>query len=287
MYHYSVLWSGKYTQCWDVLPHCHSYYQIIVSLKNGGEILIGGQHYPLTEHQVFLIHPNAEHAIPLDSARTQLKFLDIKFTVQDDQLAGELSQLPPSLSVGNFSLFQNLFGQILRESAQGGPYSYDCVCHYFGLLLVQLLRTQATGDVQTSGTLPAEPDLNPCYGADIPQIVQFIQQNYASPITLDDLSRIVSVSKSTLIQAFKTVLNTTPIQYINHIRLTKAKELLLSTDSSISEISEMVGFQSLHYFSRYFKTREQLSPIEYRQRYSSSHFYTYRQPNSKEDPELF
>lgn len=281
---FSVLWSGKYYQYWEVLSHNHSYYQIIAVLKGGGEILIGDRRQTLAEHQVFLIHPNVEHAILRGGEDAHPKLMDIKFSIYDDQLAKDLSQLPSVLDVGNFSSFQNYFEQILRESGEGRPYSYNCVCHYFGLLLVQILRAQSCADAAVQDAIPEELALSQCGGVDMKKVVQFIQQNYATPITLDDLAKIVNVSKSTLIQAFKAALNTTPIKYINHIRLTKAKELLLSTDSSISEISEMVGFQSLHYFSRYFKNREQLSPVEYRQRYSSSHFYTYRQPNDKEDP---
>lgn len=283
LHDFSVLWSGKYHQYWEVLPHSHGYYQIIAVLKGSGEILIDGCRYTLADHRVFLIHPNAEHAIPHGKDDIQPQLLDIKFTVNDDPLANDLSRLPAVLDVGNFSLFQNYFEQILRESAKGEPYSYQCICCYFGLLLAQLLRAQSGMVSGSQEAPPGEAAMESSGDSGLNKVVGFIQQNYATPIVLDDLARIVNVSKSTLIQTFKTALHTTPLQYINRIRLEKAKDLLLNTDSSISEISEMVGFQSIHYFSRYFKNREQISPAEYRQRYSSSHFYTYRQPNGKED----
>lgn len=281
MHDFSVLWSGKYHQYWEVLPHNHSYYQIIAVLKGGGEILIDSRRHTLEDHRVFFIHPNVEHAIPHSKDDIQPQLLDIKFTINDDSLASDLSRLPAVLDAGNFSLFQNYFEQILRESARGEPYSYPCICYYFGLLLMQLLRAQS-GTVSVE-TPPREISAESSGDTGLNKVIRFIAQNYATPIVLDDLAKIVNVSKSTLIQTFKTALHTTPLQYINHIRLEKAKDLLLNTDSSISEISEMVGFQSIHYFSRYFKSREQISPAEYRQRYSSSHFYTYRQPNGKED----
>ena len=282
LHDFSVLWSGKYHQYWEVLPHSHSYYQIIAVLKGGGEILIDGQRHTLQEHRVFLMHPNVEHAIPHDKNSVQPHLLDIKFTVNDDSLANELSRLPAVLDAGNFSLFQNYFEQILRESAKDEPYSYLCVCDYFGLLLVQLLRAQFGSVPKTPQALSDDAAAEQIESAGLHKVIEFIQQNYATPIVLDDLAKIVNVSKSTLIQTFKTALHTTPLQYINRIRLEKSKDLLLNTDSSISEISEMVGFQSIHYFSRYFKSREQIGPAEYRQRYSSSHFYTYRQPNGND-----
>ena len=51
---------------------------------------------------------------------------------------------------------------------------------------------------------------------------------------------------------------TTPIRYINRIRLRKAKELLVNTDTSVSEIADLVGFQSIHYFSRFFQSEGKL-----------------------------
>ena len=54
------------------------------------------------------------------------------------------------------------------------------------------------------------------------------------------------------------------MQYILNIRIEKAKALLENTDLSISEISDMTGMQSQHYFSRIFKKYTNISPSEYR-----------------------
>lgn len=62
-------------------------------------------------------------------------------------------------------------------------------------------------------------------------------------------------------------MGTTPVQYINRMRLRKAKELLATTDKSITEIAMTAGFQSIHYFSRYFKEKERISPLLYRERH--------------------
>ena len=63
---------------------------------------------------------------------------------------------------------------------------------------------------------------------------------------------------------FKEAFNISPMQYTNNFRLEKAKELMMYSDFNISQISELVGFSSIHYFSRYFKKRENISPSEYR-----------------------
>ena len=55
-----------------------------------------------------------------------------------------------------------------------------------------------------------------------------------------------------------------PIDYLLNVRLTKAKELLLSSKKSIGEISEECGFSSANYFGLIFKQKEKLSPANYK-----------------------
>lgn len=277
MYEYTVLWSGKYYQHWENELHNHSYYQIISVLKGSGQIRIGEELFPLSERSIYLIHPHVPHAILRQSPEDQPQLMDIKFSIQDGPLAQDVDRLPARLEEKLFSKFQYYFDRILRESEENLPYSYDRICMYFGLALTTLLRSGES----KGNTEPPAPEENlprQIGGVDMQFITQYIQQNYAAPISLEELAKVAIVSKSTLIQAFKLTFDTTPIKYINRIRLEKAKALLLNTDSSISEISEMVGFQSLHYFSRYFKNHEELSPVEYRQRYSKNYYFTYRVP---------
>ena len=57
----------------------------------------------------------------------------------------------------------------------------------------------------------------------------------------------------------------TPMQYITSIRMTKAKELLETTDLTINEIGDLIGYQNALYFSRIFKKTVGTAPTAYRQ----------------------
>ena len=286
MHEYTVLWSGKYYQYWENELHSHSYWQIISVLKGSGWIRIGEEQFPFSERSTFLIHPYVAHEIVRGKPEEPLQMMDLKFTLADGPLAQDALLLPCRLKESVFPKFQYYFDRILKESEDNLPYSYERICMNFGLVLTTILRSEVT-DRQTSIPLtPEEPEIRQVGGVDLQRVTQYIQQNYAAPISLEDLAQVAIVSKGTLIQAFKHAFDTTPIKYINRIRLEKAKALLLNTDSSISEISEMVGFQSLHYFSRYFKSNENLSPVEYRQRYSKNYYFTYRVPVQSDTVDL-
>ena len=97
--------------------------------------------------------------------------------------------------------------------------------------------------------------------------ISYIMQNYASPLTLDELARYCNISKQHLIRYFKSELGTTPLKYITEYRVTRAKELLFNyPDLSIGEISEELGFENQHYFSKVFSKITGETPSDYRYR---------------------
>ena len=50
----------------------------------------------------------------------------------------------------------------------------------------------------------------------------------------------------------------------------------MNTDTSVSEIADLVGFQSIHYFSRFFKAKENCTPMEYRMRNGQSRYFSFQ-----------
>lgn len=69
-----------------------------------------------------------------------------------------------------------------------------------------------------------------------------------------------------LYRIFKKEFGVTPIKYINDLKLTKAKEFLTNSSMDVTEISEALGFYSVHYFSKCFKEKENITPLEFRKK---------------------
>jgi len=86
-----------------------------------------------------------------------------------------------------------------------------------------------------------------------------------SPISIDELCSKFLVSRSSLQTLFKNNLNTSPKKYINDLKLSKSKQLIKENKYTISEISFMLGFNSIHYFSRAFTQHYEIRPSEYAQ----------------------
>ena len=101
-------------------------------------------------------------------------------------------------------------------------------------------------------------------------LLDYIEHNLSECITLDSLSQQAHFDKSYLIARFKESMGTSPMRYVSHLRLERAKVLLATTDDSVTQIAHAVGFSTIHYFSRFFKEKEGLSPVEYRQQRQNS-----------------
>lgn len=93
---------------------------------------------------------------------------------------------------------------------------------------------------------------------------RLLDRDYATPITIEQLSNQVALSPYYLIRLFRRVYKQTPHQYLIHLRIARAKELLSRSDLSITEICVTVGFESLGSFSTLFSKVVGISPSAYR-----------------------
>ncbi|MBN2711842.1 MAG: helix-turn-helix domain-containing protein [Planctomycetes bacterium] len=98
----------------------------------------------------------------------------------------------------------------------------------------------------------------------IGEAISFLEKNYESQITLDDICHIAKMSKSSLLRSFKEALDRTPVEHLLFIRITKAAELLRRSNMQITEIAFSTGFTDSNYFSRQFRKITGKSPREYR-----------------------
>lgn len=87
-----------------------------------------------------------------------------------------------------------------------------------------------------------------------------------SNIMIKDLENLVHLSKSQLIREFQKHYNATPYNYLLTQKINVAKQLLLTTDLNLQEISNRLAFSDPHYFSRIFKKKVGISPKEFRGR---------------------
>ena len=83
-------------------------------------------------------------------------------------------------------------------------------------------------------------------------------------ISLDDMSKNMYISSVYISKVFKEKTGESPINYLINLRLEKAKDLLISTESPVKAIAQSVGYSDAYYFSKLFKKYYGNSPCKFR-----------------------
>lgn len=93
--------------------------------------------------------------------------------------------------------------------------------------------------------------------------LDYIESHYTEPMDVTWLAELCALSESQFYDTFKKKTGMSPIHYRNHLRVRQAKVLLESGEITIQEIAQLLGFESVHYFSRVFKAHTGTPPSQY------------------------
>lgn len=103
----------------------------------------------------------------------------------------------------------------------------------------------------------------------ISDCVQYLQENYSQKITIEQLSGSFFLSKSYLSSLFRQATGSSVVEYLQHIRIDKACQLLTETSLSVTEISTSVGYSDYRFFNKSFKKITGYTAQQYRKRAES------------------
>lgn len=251
------------------IPICNeaASFLLIFALDHELRIQIDDNKYLLQKHDVYLF-PGESNVSFLSSSTPAGSAVLLYFAVKDESFRQMIQLLGPKLQVDAIfarSCILNIKNaQLIQQDCLN-----DCICYnilsllYYGYIGMQKCRSPIAS--LNCGML-----FSPTSNETLNQVLNYIDDNIASDISIHRLSTAFLQSPGQLDELFKCEYGCTALQFISRFRLFKAKELMCYTNHSITEISSMTGFGSIHYFSRYFKEKEFISPTEYRRAFSRS-----------------
>lgn len=145
----------------------------------------------------------------------------------------------------------------LQEEKQGYQYSAK------GLMLslyieIYRIQSQEDGKMERGGFSESASPLS------IAPALDYIENNYMKQFSMEFLADLCHWSPTHFRRIFNSIMQISPLNYVNNTRIQKSCSLLCSTEDSILSISEAVGFQSVSSYNRYFYRMMQQSPREYR-----------------------
>ena len=99
------------------------------------------------------------------------------------------------------------------------------------------------------------------------EMLGFVHANFAQPLSVKDIADSARLNKNRCTALFKKHTNMSPIKYVNEYRLYTAKNMILHTDRSISDISADVGYNQISHFIEQFRLSYGISPLKYRHKF--------------------
>ena len=149
--------------------------------------------------------------------------------------------------------------KLIEELSNDNLYSNDLSLCYLKQLIIQMLRLNNSHFHSKPTTHMQQTYENELLN----DILLYIDNNIYEKISVSTLCEHFCISTSMLHSLFRKNMNNTAKNYINELKLSKSKELIRNSTHTLSEISEMLGFSSIHYFSKKFKSYFNISPTEY------------------------
>lgn len=212
--------------------HMHDYAQIMVPLQEKMELWIEDTEYQVTPQELCYIPSGMLHQCNYVGKMLAINLSDGVVETQDSILMS--SPLIVSMQ-GQIMQLVSLIQSELKQNPES-----QSVRHLFSYLYSKLIENCAAPSIQ------------------------YINENYHLPITVDQLAKIESYNVTYYNNWFKQQTGFPPSLYLRNVRISKAKELLVTTNFSVMEIAVMVGYCSNSTFTRAFHNLTGMTPKAYR-----------------------
>ena len=249
--------------------HIHDEMQILAGNSGMLEIKISAKKFNLRVGDVMIIKRRVPH-----SAKAILPFTSTsEIRISNDALVcSELSTVSLQLAPV-FSQDENEFVYLRREDESTAEI-FSTITHICEektrkqkgySLFIDGYSKILLGLFDRLGALESGADsLDASAVAKLAPALLYVEENHTKEISLEEIAKTLDMNREYFCRLFKKTLGITFVDYTNLVRILSAEKLLISTQMSISEISESLGFSSVSYFTRVFKNITNITPASYR-----------------------
>lgn len=262
----TVLFATKSKLINDGYYHKHDFTELTFILSGKGKYHIEGENYEVEAGDVIMCNSGVMHQSLEANEKEPIVEFVTGFT--DFHFIG----MPENSIVLNNGKY------ILRMSAENRQeitkHCYEMVAEYSGsnlgkyfmlkaqLMQVILIILREMQPIQEKQKVCRFESYNRNYV--VKKIVNYLNENYACKISLDQIAQNLYLSPVYISKLFKEETGESPINYLIKIRLNKARELLVQGEyGSIKSIANQVGYEDVYHFSKLFKKYYGTSPLNY------------------------
>lgn len=236
-------------------PDGYPYWQWIQCEEGEGTLFLDGEERKVGPGQAMFLHPGVPHRYQANARPWKVHWFtfggkQVKPVLETIGLreSGVYATSDPEMLV---SRIRAAFSHLVSGDSLKGV---ECSSLVYDFLISLMKHAFRSGEGSVAGRYRK---LEPAF--------DLIRSGYCRVITMDELAGAVGVSPQHLCHLFRKTLNLRPVEYLNHYRINRAKDLMVrEAGLPIAEVARQCGFESISYFGTVFRRLERLSPGEYR-----------------------
>lgn len=249
---------AKYDVDWHSIKHTHHFTELFYVMRGEGSFLVEDEKFAVKEDDLIVVNPNVAHT-EISVPDTPLEY--IVLGISGLQFLSEEKDEVYDYSTHNYYDYKHeilFYLRTLVEEVKNEDENYEAITqNLLEILILNILR-RTKKKIQIKATKKVTKECR--------FIEQYINEHYAEDITLQKLSDLTYLNKYYIVHVFKKYKGLSPINYLIERRIEEAKNLLETTNYSVSKISDIIGFSSQSYFSQTFKKEMDMTPNQYRKR---------------------
>lgn len=251
-YYYSIRDSG-----YRFDGESHAYYELTYVDRGTLTTEIDGSVYSLKERELIIYGPGQFHKQIIKEG-TSCSYITVLFELDSTENHFDflLDKVFPYTKK-----IHTLVKTFVNESSSLVPYMDSLLLCLFQEIIIRLLQTEFI--IEEHDKKPVTDARQHYHDELLEKILTYIDETIYEPLTVGEICQKFSMSRSSLQILFNENLNQTPKKYINELKLEKSRQLISERRYTISEIALMLGFNSIHYFSRAFTQKYNMAPTEY------------------------
>lgn len=227
--------------------HCHAVdNQLQLVVSGSALVTVDGKSFPLKENSLLLVRQGSTHSFKVGSQG--MKTLELKFSTSQDECKALLFRLPQVFSFGGQQLVR-LFEKIIDERFVRQPGYQVLASSLLGEVLVYVLR----GSGEKSAIGLHEVLLDSDAPSPIKAINEFVSRHIDHKFSLEELAKGCGYNQDYLYRVVAKEFGISLVKYVNNLRLESAKQYLLHSELSVTEIAWNLGFDTIQSFSKFFR----------------------------------
>ena len=229
-------------------------YLLLYTIEGQGSLTYNNTSYLLSPHTVIFIRCNHKHSIGI----TQATSWHFKYVFINGNLLNTYYELYSRYNdalciLSELSLVPDIFRKLCKQAPK-----LNLERDLINSKLITELLTEILLDkfhyTHNNCSIPIH----------ITEIKKDFENNYASFFSLDEIAEKYNRSKFQLTREFSQHVKASPIHYLIVCRINAAKELLWTTDKTITEIGSLVGIDNTNHFINLFRKNTGVTPLKYR-----------------------